>query len=396
LEVTSLVNLTNKPDLLYRELSLPLAVLTGVSFGFAGCVIAILYTEFLGVDGGGQPALIGIVLLSAWLFGTFAGLTSAVLAATFVVLYEYAPRWSFSVGQQDVWLLIEFVFVTTLVAFFSISRRKRETELIHARQQRDEVIKILEDSMQRLDIAKREAENALGLAEAALSVKDDFLSMTSHELQGPLTIIMGNANLLGALPMSNEDTQLVRKEILNQTERLSQMIDGMLTLARLGPGDSLPGEPIRLEHVLPGLLEKIQQRISRTGPIVLTIGANLPIIEMSISSLEQIIGNLVSNSDKYSPKYEPIDIDVEGDVGEVKIFVADRGPGVAPSELEAMFGPFYRSTKTDSLAPGLGIGLTVCKRLVEAFGGSIKAELRETRGLVVCITFRALQHLEEE
>lgn len=98
--------------------------------------------------------------------------------------------------------------------------------------------------------------------------------------------------------------------------------------------------------------------------------------------LEQVIANLLENADKYSPPEQVVDLTVERQGDRVVFRVLDRGPGVAPEELSLIFDSFYRSERTSQL-PGKGLGLAICKRLVEVQGGNIWARSRLGGGLEV-------------
>jgi two-component system OmpR family sensor kinase/two-component system sensor histidine kinase BaeS len=110
------------------------------------------------------------------------------------------------------------------------------------------------------------------------------------------------------------------------------------------------------------------------------------------SNLEQVLRNLVVNAEKYSPPGSPIDIDCRSDGPDaVVVRVADQGTGVDPAELELIFQRFYRSARTSSSVGGSGLGLALCKRLVEAMGGTIWAEGREGGGLEVAFRLPAFE-----
>jgi len=110
--------------------------------------------------------------------------------------------------------------------------------------------------------------------------------------------------------------------------------------------------------------------------------------------LEQILRNLLSNADKYSPKDSPIEIAITRRDDEADIVVLDRGPGISPEESEIIFERFYRSDRTANKAAGIGLGLTVCKRLIEAQAGRIWARPREGGGLEVGVTLPIYKEAE--
>ena len=99
-----------------------------------------------------------------------------------------------------------------------------------------------------------------------------------------------------------------------------------------------------------------------------------------VGYLEQITENLLSNAEKYSPREQPIDVAVERNGDRVEVRVLDRGPGIPEDEAARLFTAFYRSPRTAQSAKGVGIGLAVCKRLIEAQRGAIWVRPREGGG----------------
>ena len=113
---------------------------------------------------------------------------------------------------------------------------------------------------------------------------------------------------------------------------------------------------------------------------------DIPPVEAEPTYLEQVLRNLLSNADKYSPPDAPIEVHARSDASSVTVSVLDRGAGLPPEELDLIFERFYRSDRTSRQAGGVGIGLTVCKRLIEAQAGQIWARARSGGGLEVGFT----------
>jgi two-component system sensor histidine kinase KdpD len=105
-----------------------------------------------------------------------------------------------------------------------------------------------------------------------------------------------------------------------------------------------------------------------------------PLVVASAAYTDQVVSNLLANAEKYSPKERPVEVNVDAENGHVRIRVLDQGAGIAPEEIDEVFRPFYRSRVTATRAEGFGIGLTVCRRLVEAQGGTIWAAARPEGG----------------
>jgi two-component system sensor histidine kinase KdpD len=112
--------------------------------------------------------------------------------------------------------------------------------------------------------------------------------------------------------------------------------------------------------------------------------------------VDQILRNLVSNAEKYSPPSAPISIAASTNGDEARVCVGDRGHGVPKDELELLFAPFYRSEATSRGVSAAGIGLSVCKRLVEAQHGRLTAARREGGGMEFCFTLPIVRGEAEE
>jgi two-component system sensor histidine kinase KdpD len=122
----------------------------------------------------------------------------------------------------------------------------------------------------------------------------------------------------------------------------------------------------------------------------------LPLIEVEPAYFRQILTNLLSNADKYSPEGTTVAVETSIGDGGVRIEVTDSGDGVAPTEVDKIFDSFFRSEKTSAKAPGQGLGLTVCKKLVEAQDGTIWARNNPGGGFSVGFSFPALVQIQEE
>ncbi len=231
----------------------------------------------------------------------------------------------------------------------------------------DRLAIVLENA--RLIAELRETTDDLRHANAA---KDDFLGMVSHELKSPLTTIIGNADLLrrSSTIMTDGDRTQALDDVASSAAVLERLINDLLGLARLERGHALPVEPVILQRVIGGVVESRRQ-LSPERPIVVHTRMRITPVLAVPGYIEEVVGNLISNADKYSPESEEIEIEVGRQGSEVVIEVLDRGLGVAPEDAEHIFEPFYRSPRTAGNAPGLGIGLALCQRLVEAQGGRI-------------------------
>jgi PAS domain S-box-containing protein len=220
----------------------------------------------------------------------------------------------------------------------------------------------------------RDAQVTLAELRHANDAKDEFLGLVSHELKTPITTILGNAKVLHDKRdrISEGDQHMALADIAHEAERLHSIIENLLVLARLERGQHIEMEPLLIER----FVERVVRDHMRTNPArkitITSDAANAPALAEAGYS-EQVLRNLLSNAEKYSPRDQPIDVAITLSGPTIKISVRDRGEGLDADEAERIFEPFYRSPRVADRAQGVGIGLSVCRRLVEAQSGRIAA-----------------------
>ncbi len=222
-------------------------------------------------------------------------------------------------------------------------------------------------------------------AREAEQLKDDFLSLVSHELRTPLTTIQGAAHILLAQgdDLAPEARAALRLDIASESDRLGRMLRNMLALAAYQAGRlHVERDPFLVQPLLRRVASEAQarypaHRVAFDGP------RGLPVASGDEELIEQVVRNLVENAAKYSPDGGAITLHAEGADDGLIVRVADEGPGIAPEEQAKIFGRFHRaSTGTQ----GLGLGLYLCQRLVEAHGGRIWVESVPGRGATFSFT----------
>jgi K+-sensing histidine kinase KdpD len=227
----------------------------------------------------------------------------------------------------------------------------------------------IHDRKQLEDERERVAEE-LRTANAS---KDEFLGLVSHELKTPITTILGNAQILRTRGARlNEDARnMALQDIETESQRLHGIIENLLVLARLDRGQELAIEPVFVRRVL---RETIDEFAARTGRDVrLEVPNEYAFVMADLVYIRQVIENLLSNADKYSPPHEPVFVRANRADDELHVCVIDRGDGFPPEEAEKLFQPFYRSERTSRDVSGAGIGLAVCHRIIDALGGRMWA-----------------------
>lgn len=214
----------------------------------------------------------------------------------------------------------------------------------------------------------------------AEQIKEEFIGLVSHELRTPMTVITGALNVAMSEGISPEDS----KELLHDAERssqtLAQILDNLVELSRY-QSDRLRLTMTRTNvgQLINNIAETEKPRLD-SHRLSLTVADDLPPIDVDQVRVGQIIRNLLSNAAKYSPPDTEILISVEKRDGQILIGVKDHGKGISPEDQAKLFHPFERLQETSANKPGLGLGLLVCKRLVEAHGGKIWVESERGAG----------------
>ena len=232
-----------------------------------------------------------------------------------------------------------------------------------------------------------EARRAAVDLQRAGAAKDEFLGLVSHELRTPITTIFGNAQVLRRLSeqLDRETIAAAMSDIEQEAIRLQQLVDNMFVLARIEAGESIPMEPILLSRIVTKAVSEHLARYPERA-IVIQDDAGAAPVRGEAAYVEQTLRNLLSNAEKYSPSERPLTVAIDRSDEQAAVRVLDHGIGITVDESAHLFEAFYRSPRASDSAPGAGIGLAVCKRLVEAQGGQIWARPREGGGTEVGFT----------
>jgi signal transduction histidine kinase len=229
------------------------------------------------------------------------------------------------------------------------------------------------------------------MLEQAIKERDVLLGIISHEIRTPLTTIFGNAHLLlRRLEDLDVDSRTrAISDIREEAERLNRLVENMLLLARAGAQATLPTEPVLIDRALSSLVGEHHDRFSQRS-FVISVKPKGLMVDAQPDYMKQVIQNLLGNAEKYSPPDQQIDVRARRSGREVVFSIQDRGPGVAAGEAEIVFQPFYRSRRTSGNVGGAGIGLAVCKLLVQAQSGRIWTRPRRGGGSAFEFTLPAV------
>ncbi len=271
-----------------------------------------------------------------------------------------------------------------LLVFFGKEHHFHHVELSH--------LKILVDqatiTLYNLHLLEAEEETRHE-AERANEIKTEFLAMISHELRTPLTSIYGFTSTLLAEDVKWEPGEQ-RDFILTiqrESDRLQELIDHLLDLSRLEAG-MLPIQPDTrsLQEVISDALPQLQTLTARHD-LLIDISNDLPFVYVDATRVAQVLVNLVRNSATHAPQQTEISVSARLSGKFVQVNVTDHGPGIPLSEQKRVFEAFRRGKAVESASNnGAGLGLAICKRLLEAHGGRIWIKRKSPPGTTVCFT----------
>lgn len=205
----------------------------------------------------------------------------------------------------------------------------------------------------------------------AAELREAFIGVISHELRTPITTIYGLARVLrqrGDGLAAETRTQAIL-DIEEESDRLYRLVEDLLVLSRAESGrvETEP-EPINVARLVRRIVEaEAARRPDRVFEV--SASATLPLVEAEATYVEQVVRNLLANAAKYSQAPTAIEVVIGLDGDHVTVRVLDRGIGVDEETAARAFELFYRTRAASRVAAGAGIGLFVCRQLVEAMGG---------------------------
>ena len=218
-------------------------------------------------------------------------------------------------------------------------------------------------------------------------LKTALLNAVSHDLRTPLASIIASAGSLlqEDVVWTQEEQREFAQAIEEEAQRLNRIVGNLLDLSRLEAGSL---RPERGWYDLGALVDDVVGRLrplTARHQVTVAVREDLPPVPLDYVEIDQVLTNLIENAVKYTPPGSEIAITVRQPPGEVRVEVADQGPGLPEAALPRLFDSFYRVDTGGARPQGQGVGLTVAKGLVEAHGGRIWAANRAGGG--ACFTF---------
>jgi len=265
--------------------------------------------------------------------------------------------------------------------------RKRVEEELKARvkdleKSRSAMIYLLKD----MDRARKELKRAYEELEALDRLKDEFLAMTAHELKTPLTSMHSLVRQMSDRDLGelNEKQEKALGIISRGVERLGGSIEKILKISKFEFGRmELYKENLQLSSLIQAVVVHMKplaelKKISLTQKI-----PGLPLVDVDVKHIETVITNLVENAIKFTPQGGNVTVEAEHGGDRVIVRVRDTGAGITKEDLPKLFTKFFQADHTKS---GIGLGLTICKRLVGAHGGEIWCESELGKGSTFSFT----------
>ncbi len=229
------------------------------------------------------------------------------------------------------------------------------------------------------------AQDALVTMESE-RLRNSLLSAISHDLRTPLTSLVGSAEALARQASLGVEEREMAVTISEQSQRMSGLVENLLDMARLQSGGiTLNRQWNSIEEVVGTALRLLNKTLGERR-VETHLPADLPLVRFDAVLIERVFANLIENAVKYAPAGEVIAVEAKANAGMMEISVIDRGPGFPEGMEERAFEKFTRGD-TESSTPGVGLGLAICRAIVDAHGGTIRALRGDAgRGARVCFT----------
>lgn len=329
----------------------------------AGAAVGAICLDALGFT---EATVVIVFVLSVLLTAVFTTEVSYCLAAAILSILSFnyflvTPRFSFRIQGADVPGTMAVMFVVALVASYLVMRVRA--------------------SDQKYADAQLVAQNE--------QLRSDLLRSVSHDLRTPLTAISGNADILldEDADLGDEQRRLLLQGIYDDATWLNAVVENLLTVTRLEDGYvALHKEVESVDEVVEGALSHISSD-ARKHTIVFTPSAEILLARMDARVMVQVVVNLVNNAIAHTQEGSHIDVFVWRDNDKAAVSVADDGPGISSEDLPHIFDTFYTTSKLVADGRrGFGLGLPLCKSIVEAHDGELRFDAAKPHGAVFTFT----------
>jgi two-component system, OmpR family, sensor histidine kinase KdpD len=217
-------------------------------------------------------------------------------------------------------------------------------------------------------------------------LRNSLLAALSHDLRTPLTVLIGLADVLalGTPPLSAEQRDTAQS-IQDEARRMSALVTNLLDMARIESGDvTLNLQWQSFEEVVGAVLNAMHL-VLKMHEVIVRIPRDLPLVRFDAMLIERVLANLLENVSKYTPAGTVVTLSAEVLDDDLSVSVADNGPGLPKGREEAVFQKFARGER-ESATPGVGLGLPICRAIIDAHGGKITGRSRPGGGAIFTFT----------
>jgi two-component system sensor histidine kinase KdpD len=232
----------------------------------------------------------------------------------------------------------------------------------------------------------------VGVAQDALvrmeseRLRNSLLAALSHDLRTPLTVLVGLAEslTLAKPPLARAQVEIA-EAMKDEAHRMSALVGNLLDMARIESGEvklNLEWQP--LEEVVGSALRAARGMLTNHR-VEVSLPRDLPLVRLDALLIERVLVNLLENAAKYTPAGSRVSLSAEVVGDRMSLSVADDGPGLPPGREEAVFQKFTRGER-ESATPGVGLGLAICRAIVESHGGRITGQNRHGGGAVFTLS----------
>jgi len=224
----------------------------------------------------------------------------------------------------------------------------------------------------------------------AFGMQRRFIDDAGHELRTPITIIRGHLDVMGDDP---EDRRRTLEVVSEELERMSRMVDDLLTLARAEQPDFLRPRTVDLDELTVRVLDTARGLAPRDWRLdAVTVGR----ADLDEQRIMQAVLQLAANAVRHTEASDVVSLGSASGNGEVRFWVHDSGSGVLPEERDRIFERFYRGRSARPRFEGAGLGLSIVSAIAEAHGGRVELESQPDRGSTFTIVVPMTSAAEEE
>jgi K+-sensing histidine kinase KdpD len=348
----------------------------GYAVAFVGAAVAIKAIVLdLSDANAGFVVYIPAVAVVAWYRGLLGGVLATLVGALADSVLFIPALFVVAASLDSLQVrLLAYLAGGTAVSYLSYRlRSERDRARAESKERRQALERAAEMSDELTRIAASE--------QRAAELRDAFNSIVSHELRTPITAIYGGAKLLARRDRQLDDA--TRQELIDDLEteadRLYRLVEDLLVLSRSEGGQlERIADPVAMAHLVRRVTTSEQARWP--GAKFEFQSTTQVTARGDETYVEQVLRNLLSNAAKYSPGGTNVEVLVDEVPEGVRVRVLDSGGGIREEEVDRLFQLYYRSPETAAKAGGAGIGLFVCRVLVEAMGGRIWAAPRPEGG----------------